>query len=189
MLNFLSLLCMIMLPGCYAGCQPRLISDVDTSDRVEIEDCNNDVDDYACNIVGKNSDGLYHDLYMHQGKPIVVDISAMWCGYCQRAGMESQEVQDKYDDIDLVFMTVLTQNFSGESPSLTDLKNWEDNFSISSAPVVSTSTDVLSSDPKTGYSVQGFPTFVFIDKNLKIVYIQRGYNMEYSEYVIDTMLR
>ena len=56
------------------------------------------------------------------GKPVILDLSTMWCGPCNVAAEEVQAVQNAYPG--LTYLTVLIENFEGDAPIYTDLQDW-----------------------------------------------------------------
>ena len=56
---------------------------------------------------------------------------------------------------------------------------------ITTAPVLYGDRSVLDPTGKTGYLVGGFPTYVFLDKELKIHIGAVGFNEQYVRSVID----
>ena len=140
------------------------------------DECSNELQSHACNFEAITTSGLA-ELYEYYQKPIVLDLSTMWCGYCQVAGAEAQVIQDQYASKDLVYITVLIENFEGEPPTVEDLESWKTNLGIVDAPVWASSRDIINlTDPTLGWSVTGWPTFYFIDRDMKIQGLLRGYS-------------
>jgi len=87
-------------------------------------------------------------LWQFYGRPVVLDISTMWCGPCQQlAGGADQTAQDYAGD-QLIYLTVLPENVHGEDPSTHDLLAWVDQYGLDS-PVVA--------DPGKGWSAPAVP--------------------------------
>ena len=122
------------------------------------------------------------------GKPMILDLSAMWCSPCKAAGREVQEVQDKYPEI--TYLTILIENLQAEPPSAIDLQTWEYDLGIGSAPTWGGSRDVITSNPiETAgeFYLGGWPTFYFLDAELRIVGYQRGYEASVIEGWAETL--
>lgn len=139
-------------------------------------ECSNELQSHACNFEATTTEGL-EDLYQYYQRPIVLDLSTMWCGYCQVAGAEAQQMQDQYASKGLVYITVLIENFDGLPPTVEDLEAWKTNLGIDDAPVWASSRDIISAtDPATGWDASGWPTFYFIDRDMKVQGLLRGYS-------------
>jgi thiol-disulfide isomerase/thioredoxin len=113
-------------------------------------------------------------LYSHYGKIVVLDFSAMWCGYCQKAAQVAQQIQDEHDDV--VWVTILLQNNYGQQPSLDDLKEWATAFELSSSPILSGHEGIIDVTGQDGYNVRSWPGLVVIDKDMTIAYELHGWN-------------
>ncbi len=96
--------------------------------------------------------GDYVDLhdFAGQGKYIMLDVSAMWCGPCNglaswlSGGSDSYgydsawpEVKDLVENGDVYWITVLVQDTRGNTPELDDLEDWYSDYPDDHVPVVS----------------------------------------------------
>lgn len=164
----------IALLGCTSGAEK------DSLDEPKVptypwEECSNEIGQHACNFTATSPEGI-QELYQYYQRPIILDLSTMWCGYCQRAGTEADEVQQLFSGHQLVHLTVLTENFAGEPPTLDDINSWKENLGVSESPVWGASQDIINPDPSEGWMVTGWPTFYFIDKDMVVRGVQRGYS-------------
>jgi len=141
----------------------------------------------VCNMVFYDQNMDVWQLYKHEGKVIVLDFSTVWCGPCQRAGQYVQPIQDDYEG-DVEFVTVLVDGATGEPPTEEEINEWVASHGITTAPVLYADRSVMDQTGETGYLVGGFPTYVFIDKELKIHSGVTGFNEEYIRSVIDELL-
>lgn len=117
------------------------------------------------------------DLYdfTGQGKYIAIDISAIWCGPCNQlaraiangnpnAGWGS--APEKVHNGELYWMTILGENESGRTPTLSDLEAWYDRYTDDKVPVFADSDAGDYVDLLLG---SGWPTIVLFDENLNLV--------------------
>ena len=124
----------------------------------------------------------------HKGKVIVLDFSTAWCYPCQRAAPHAQLIQDDYGD-QIVFVTLLLQGESGLPATIEDVTAWRDTYGMTTSPVLQASDEYVK-DPNgiTGYLVGGYPTYVYIDQELKIHTGHVGFSDEYARLTLDGLL-
>ena len=139
-------------------------------------DCGGEIGSHACNFTLIDQEGNDWSLYKHYGSIIVLDFSAMWCGYCQKAATIAQEIQDKHKDDDVIWVTILLQNNYGQNPAVGDLVEWSTAFDMTSAPVLSGNTDIIDQTAQNGYNIRSWPGFVIIDRDMTIAYELFGWN-------------
>jgi thiol-disulfide isomerase/thioredoxin len=145
--------------------------------------------DTACNFALVDQNGNVWELYQHQGKVIVLDFSAMWCGPCQTAANYAQPLQDDYGMQDVVVVTILIDGpRSGIEPTSYEVDQWVSDHNITTAPVLEGSRDkMLSTDANAldGYLLGGFPTYVYIGRDLKFYAAHVGFSDEAARYYIE----
>jgi thiol-disulfide isomerase/thioredoxin len=141
--------------------------------------------DKACNFRLTDQDGNTWDLYQHEGDVIVLDFSAFWCYPCQMAAEHSQDIQDSYTDVQMVTI-LIDGNTPGLEPTEEEVNQWSTNHGITTAPVLKGSREKMF-DPAAieGYSLSGFPTYLYIDKELKFYAGHTGFNDEYTRLKIE----
>jgi len=143
---------------------------------VSWSDCGGNVGDHACDFSLMDQTGNKWTLYSHYGSIIVLDFSAMWCGYCQKAAAVAQKIQDKHKNDNVIWVTILLQNNYGQQPSLEDLNVWAAEFDMSSSPVVSGNSTMIDNTAKSGYNISSWPGLVVIDSDMSIAYELKGWN-------------
>jgi|TARA_E500000331_G_scaffold39478_1_gene32765 thiol-disulfide isomerase/thioredoxin len=156
----------------------------------ERDDCDQKaIGSNVCNLVLYDQNGELWELYDHKGKVVVLDFSTSWCYPCQVAGMHAQPLYDDYGG-NVEFVTVLVDGFTHSIPPTEDeINSWVENHNISTAPILRGSREYVF-DPMgiTGYLIGGFPTYVFIDKEMKIHTGAVGFNEQYVRTIIDGLL-
>ena len=142
-------------------------------------DCSSNENDHPCDFTLENAVGEEVNLYEFYGKPVVVDFSTMWCYYCQLSAYDIKEIVDVHEVEDLVYITVLVQNFSGAPTTPTDLIEWENHFNIGSevSPVLLGDAQMIAQSPDVeGWFVEAWPTHYFIDRTMTTRMYLRGWS-------------
>jgi len=136
-------------------------------------------------MIDENGDEVW--FYDLMGKPVILDLSAMWCVPCQRAAEEVQEIQDTYPE--LTYLTILIENLQGVPPEWDDLQVWENELHIDTAPTWGGSRALITSDPieiESKFYLSAWPTFYFLNDELQVEGYQRGFDSDtIAEWAID----
>ena len=155
---------------------------------INTEDCDQKaIGSSVCNMVFYDQNMDVWQLYNNEGKVTILDFSTVWCGPCQRAGQYVQPIQDDYEG-DVEFVTVLVDGATGEPPTEEEINEWVISHGITTAPVLYADRSTMDQTGETGYLVGGFPTYVFINQDLKIHIGAVGFNEQYVRSVIDELL-
>lgn len=147
------------------------------------DSCSYGIGDHACNFKLKDQYNNKASLYDFYGNTIVVDFSTMWCGPCQTAASEVQEVKDAFSDKGLAYLTVLIENTDGDDPSVADCNEWANIHGITE-PVLAGDRSLVDTSGAHGWSITGWPTFFFITEEMVIHSILRGFSSAYIEQLI-----
>ena len=141
----------------------------------------------VCDMIYYDQNKEVWQLYDHKGKVIILDFSTVWCGPCQQAGHYAQPIHDDYAG-EIEFVTVLVDGASGEPPIESEINEWVLSHGVTTSPVLYADRNALDQTGETGYLIGGFPTYVFLDRELKIHVGAVGFNEEYVRSVIEELL-
>ena len=170
--------------GCVGNLETTPIeAEIEDSASAAVEEvCANIMGFTSCNFTTTNSEGGEIEFHELMGKPVILDFSTMWCGPCNTAANEVQEVQDAYPD--LVYLTIIIENSTGIDPTTDDLQSWKASHGIEDAPVWAGSRDLVTGSPvETAgeFYLSSWPTFYLLDDELSIIDYQKGFSSDVIE--------
>jgi thiol-disulfide isomerase/thioredoxin len=155
---------------------------------IAADDCQHiELGDKACNFRLTDQNGETWDLYTHIGDVIVIDFSTIWCGPCQMAGYYTQAIQDDYSGEGVQIVTVLIDGaIGGVAPTEQEIDEWVVAHGITSAPILQGSRDkMLDPTAIVGYALGGFPTYLYLDRDMKFYSGHTGFSDEYVRQKIE----
>jgi len=164
--------------SCVLGCKPKV-------DEPAWDVCSNELGQHPCDFKMMDQNGKQVNLYDHYGKVIILDFSAMWCGPCMMAAMDADEIVKKFGEDNVVYITVLIENSSGDAPIQKNLEDWAEAFGIEINPVLAGSREWLA---ESDYHLEAWPTFYFINSKMIIKEYQRGYSKFNVEGAVQKLL-
>ena len=138
------------------------------------------------------------DLYdfAQQGKPMVIDISGNWCGWCHEVakllegessaldGRGYEPIADMVDNGDIYFITVLYAGNSTSAPATqADLDSWWEQHPNPKVPVLLDAEWEMEGFMSPG----GYPSMMYVDENMDIIYYPNS-SQEYYVHLLDRLL-
>ena len=192
--------------SCY-GCEPSKMNtpepQVDTSAQqdpdpeplepigvIPADDCRQlNIGDTACNFALVDQNGDVWELYQHRGEIVVLDLSAAWCYPCQLAGDHAQPLQDEYGADGVTIVTVLIDGATMQQPPTQfEISQWVNSHNVTTAPVLEGSREKMiatTPDALDGYLLSGFPTYVYIGRDMKFYAAHVGFSEEAARFYIE----
>jgi peroxiredoxin len=138
----------LLLAGCFAGPEPP----DGKSPTASVE--GTQVGNLAPDFQLQNLDGQTVSLGNLQGKPVLINFWATWCGYCVDEMPYIQEIYEEWSDKGLVVLAINIGESSSKAEEFMQSQN------LSFTVLLDTKQDVAQR-----YNVTGIPTTFFIDKD------------------------
>jgi peroxiredoxin len=132
----------------------------------------------ANDIKGLSSTGAATALSAYRGKVIVLDVSAMWCIWCQKDAPAMEYLWNTYKAKGLEVVTCLTETENGTLPATADLRRWVSSYKLTD-PVMNDASGTRGGIAERAYIAagEGFPTIAVIDKTFVVRYLQGGLDL------------
>ncbi|MAG27655.1 hypothetical protein CMI47_19160 [Candidatus Pacearchaeota archaeon] len=181
--------CLAALSIACSSCVPAIATYDDTSDMTYPWDtCSQSIGNHPCDFTLLDQDGKEVSLYSFYGQPIVLDLSAMWCPPCQVAAADVQATHDEYSTNNLAYVTVLIETAAGAEPKPEDCKYWADSYGIVDPRVLAESRDMIDYSSVNGWNLSSWPTFYFINSEMKLVDEMTGYSKPHLDQKIQELV-
>lgn len=136
--------------------------------------------------------------YAGQGKLTVIDLSGIWCYYCNEMGKWMEGRRSFFDDYassysfidglpdlvangDLQWITILDSDVTGNSIEVEEQAGWAEDYENDKIAVLGDVDAVLA----TYLKVVGFPTVLVLDENMEIVSYNKNDYFEALQYAYD----
>lgn len=143
--------------------------------------------DHPCNIIAPDQREDNFGLYAEFGRPIVLDFSTGWCGPCRAAAQHAEAVQEAFSAHDVLYVTVLIETADGSVPVQADITQWAQEYDLENSLVIGGSRALLESSGGP-WPLSGWPTFYYIDRNMVLRDIDRGYNANEIEHSLNWLV-
>jgi len=191
-----AMLCGMFLTACSA-CTPEIESESPSNTDSEVvvdkhpwatwEDCSQVPGAHPCNFELMDQNGEMVELYDQYEKVIVIDLSAMWCGVCNNIATMGDQFVSDYGSENVVWLTVLIDDSTGNPPDLADLQHWAETYNIS-GPVLGADRTLIDQTAQTGYPVTSWPTLVVVDRQMVMQYGIYGWSESVVRGWVESLL-
>jgi peroxiredoxin len=114
-----------------------------------------------------------------EGKIVILDFWAVWCGPCQMSLPFFQSLADKYESEGVVVVGV---HVDDRMPPVQDLKDYLDARKISYTNLISTNR------VDNAYQIYAMPTTYILDRKGRIQKMHMGFNPAYDPRAIESEL-
>lgn len=143
----------------------------------------------ATDLQGLSASGAPFRLSQLKGKVILLDVSAMWCGFCQQDAPAVQYLYQTYGPKGLAVVTCLAEDANGAPVTPAGLQQWAGNYHLTQTVMNDPSGTANGTAEKAYVSVTGgFPTLVLIDQAFNVQYLQGGLNLAAVTAKINALL-
>lgn len=176
----LLILALILCVAVCSSCTPKF-----NPDNPPWNVCSSAEGEHPCDFTLMDQHGNQVRLYDFHGKVIILDFSTMWCGPCRLAAMQVDATTAKYEEGEVVYISVLIENSFGKAPDLRDLENWANSYGININPVLAGSRDWLET---SSWHIQAWPTFFIIDQKMTLRSTIVGFSGASIEAAVEDLL-
>jgi thiol-disulfide isomerase/thioredoxin len=139
------------------------------------DECSYNGGDHICNFRLPTAADTADEIYPHYGEIIVIDLTSMWCGPCQQAAGDVNDIKEKVEGVK--WITIIIENEAGLSPSSSDGRRWGNAFELDYEDIwLGSRSNIDIYNGISGFPSQGWPYFVILDADLRIRVVIEGYN-------------
>ena len=128
--------------------------------------------------------GVARSLSDYRGNVVLIDLSTMWCSFCQKEAEQGDAMYRQYHERGFVILTVLWADYNGAPMTLQTTKSWADFYGLS-FPVLA---DVNEAVWRAYSEAPDMPLNLIIDRNRIIRYRVAGYNETELRQTIESLL-
>jgi len=128
--------------------------------------------------------GMPVSLSDFRGNVILLDISTMWCHYCQIEAEHGEEMYQQYRNQGFVMLNVLYADYNGAPMSVDKCHDWAEFYEIT-FPILA---DADESVYKIYNETNEIPLNIIIDRDFRIRHKEPGYNDTTVRQLIESLL-
>ena len=142
------------------------------------------VGDVAVDFTLYDQHGISRKLSDYRGQVILLDISTMWCTYCQIEADHAEEFYRQYKDRGFIMLNALYADYNGAPITYDDCQDWADFYELTFPILVDFDEEV--------WGIYGeaneIPLNIVIDRDFIIRYKAPGYNDTSIRQMVESLL-
>ena len=128
---------------------------------------------HLCNFVAYDQYGSPREIHEWRGKPLVIQVSAMWCAGCVEATIDSARIRQLFEG-SIGYAVLLVDGWDpGVAPPEEDVWSWAEELGIA-GPVLAGWPGLIDPAGLNGFQVNGYPSIYIIDPEGWISHTQWG---------------
>lgn len=140
-------------------------------------ECSFNIGDHICDLNLATAMSTVDYLYDYHGEPIVLEVTSMRCGDCQRSSGNNDYLTTMSGN--MRWITIIMENEAGMNPSVSDGRRWANAFTLPYFYVwLGTKLNIDLHHGKTGFPYSSYPYYVLIDDDLVIYTVIEGYDKD-----------
>ena len=133
------------------------------------------------------TDQFGEPLAMHRlaSMVVVVDVSAGWCGPCNQAAGVAEDWYQAHRSDGVMLVHLMTEDYRNEPADTAFAAEWASEYGLT-FPVGTESQGVYDALYDEGL-IQGIPTYLVYDRDLKLSAAWSGYSAEYLDEAVEQL--